>query len=133
MRGQDGPLPAALCSKEWKQPMALTSIPLNLIEDAREAFVDDSSLWLLKLGLALATVIELMQTAVQKWERLLYATGSALNHAKCFWYGIDWTFNANEGCKMNAMPLDEFEIKLMAGDDLTTFQTIERIPTMKGI
>ena len=53
-----------------------------------EAFVDDSSLWLLKLGLSLCTIIQLMQLGAQKWEHLLYATGGALNHAKCFWYGI---------------------------------------------
>ena len=98
-----------------------------------EAFVDDSSLWLLKWGLALANVINLMQAAAQKWERLLYATGGALNHAKCFWYGINWTFNANGGCKMNAMPPDEFDIKLMASNDLTMYHTIQWIPTMKGI
>ena len=74
-----------------------------------------------------------MQEAAQKWERLLYAMGGALNHAKCFWYGIDWKFNANGGCKMNEMPLDEFDIKLTAGNDLSTYHTIQRIPTTKGI
>ena len=59
--------------------------------------------------------------------------GGALNHAKCFWYGIGWTFNADGGCKMNAMPADDMEIKLMAGDDLTTYHTIQQIPTTKGI
>ena len=33
-----------------------------------EAFIDDSSLWLLKMGLTLCTVIQLMQSAAQKWE-----------------------------------------------------------------
>ena len=98
-----------------------------------EAFINDSSLWLLKLGLALATVINFMQASAQKWEHLLYATGGALNHTKCFWYGIGWTFNANGGCKMNAMPPDDMEIKLTAGDDLTTYHTIQWIPTTKGI
>ena len=74
-----------------------------------------------------------MQAAAQKWEQLLYAMGGALNHVKCFWYGINWTFNANGGCKMNEMPPDAFEIKLTAGDDLTTYHTIQQIPTMKGI
>ena len=58
-----------------------------------EAFVDDSSLWLLKMGLSLCTIVQLMQSGAQKWERLLYATGSALNHVKCFWYGIPWNFS----------------------------------------
>ena len=59
--------------------------------------------------------------------------GGALNHAKCFWYGIGWTFNANGGCTMSEMPPDELEIKLTAGDDLKMYHTIQRIPTTKGI
>ena len=99
-----------------------------------EAFINDSSLWLLKLALALASIINLMQASAQKWEHLLYAMGGALNHAKCFWYGIGWTFNANGGCKMNDMPVpDDLDIKLMARDDLTTYHTIQWIPTTKGI
>ena len=75
-----------------------------------------------------------MQASAQKWERLLYAMGGALNHVKCFWYGINWMFNANGGCTMNEMTVpDDPEIKLMAGDDLTTYHTIQRIPTTKGI
>ena len=34
---------------------------------------------------------------------------------------------------MNEMPPDELEIKLTAGDDLTTYHTIQQIPTAKGI
>ena len=98
-----------------------------------EAFVNDSSLWLFKLGLDLATVINFMQASAQKWEHLPYAMGGALNHAKCFWYGIRWTFNTNSGCTMNDMPPDNMEIKLTAGDDLRTYHTIQQIPTTKGI
>ena len=74
-----------------------------------------------------------MQEAAEKWEQLLYATGGALNHTKCFWCGIDWQFNANGGCKMTEITPDKFEIKLTAGDDLNSQHTIQRIPTMKGI
>ena len=59
--------------------------------------------------------------------------GGALNHAKCFWYGIAWKFNANGGCRMNEMPPDDYDIKLTAGDDLSTYHTIQWIPNMKGI
>ena len=79
-----------------------------------EAFVDDSSLWLLKLGLSLCTIIQLMQCSAQKWERLLYATGGALNHAKCFWYGIKWHFSANGKCTMQDLPdLEDPSINLL--------------------
>ena len=59
--------------------------------------------------------------------------GGALNHAKCFWYGITWKFNANGGCQMNAMPPDDYDIKLTAGDDLSMYHTIQQMPNMKGI
>ena len=76
-----------------------------------------------------------MQASAQKWERLLYATGGgALNHAKCFWYGITWIFNDNGGCKMQEQPApDEPDIKLTAGDDMTQYYTIQQMPTTKGI
>ena len=45
-----------------------------------------------------------MQAFAQKWERLLYATDGALNHAKCFWYGITWKFNEVSDCKMTNQP-----------------------------
>ena len=43
-----------------------------------ESFVDDATLWLLKLGLCLTLAITLMQTTAQRWERLLFATSGAL-------------------------------------------------------
>ena len=34
---------------------------------------------------------------------------------------------------MNDMPTDDYDIKLTAGDDLSMFHTIQRVPTTKGI
>ena len=39
----------------------------------------------------------------------------------------------NGGCKMNEMPPDDYDIKLTAGDDLSTHYTIQRTPNTKGI
>ena len=99
-----------------------------------KAFVDDSSRWLLKLGLALNTIIRYMQASDQKWERLLYATGGTLNHAKCFWYGIKWTFNDAGNRKMTNQPnTTESIIQLTAGNDMETYHTIQQMAMSKGI
>jgi hypothetical protein len=57
-----------------------------------EASIDDTTLWLLRLGWFLPLIVAMMQCMAQRWERLLYATGGALNRAKCYWYGISWQF-----------------------------------------
>ena len=31
-----------------------------------------------------------MQEMAQTWERSIFASGSALGYAKCFWWLIDW-------------------------------------------
>jgi hypothetical protein len=49
-----------------------------------EAFVDDTTLWLLRMGLFLAAAATMMQETAQRWERLLFATGGALNLNKFF-------------------------------------------------
>ena len=98
-----------------------------------EAFIDDSSLRLLKLGLSLCTVIQLMQYAAQKWEKLLYTTGGALNHAKYFWYGITWHFSVNGKCTIQDLPnSDEPSIQLTAGNDVTQKYTIQCMRASTG-
>jgi hypothetical protein len=44
-----------------------------------EAFVDDASLWTLRLGLLFHQLVQLMRHTAQRWERLLFVTGGALN------------------------------------------------------
>ena len=99
----------------------------------REAFVNDSSLWLLKMGLSLCTIIQLMQFAAQKWEQLLYATGGALNHPKCFWYGITWHFSVNGKCTMqDLLDPEDPTIQLTAGNDTTQKYMIQHMKTSTG-
>ena len=75
-----------------------------------------------------------MRDTTQKWEQLLYTMGGALNHAKCFWYGIVWNFNKNSGCKMVNDPTpDDPDITLTAGGDLNTHNIIQQMATQKGI
>ena len=73
-------------------------------------------------------------TFSKEMEHLLYATGDALNHAKCFWYGITWIFSDNRGCKMQDLPdPDDPDIQLPAGGNLDTKYTIQCMATSKGI
>jgi hypothetical protein len=96
-----------------------------------EAFVDDTSLWLLQLGLLLSAAIALMQVTAQCWERLLYATGGALNLAKCFWYGIEWTFTSAGEAQMISMTTGP-DIVLTAGATPDQPAILQRISTNEG-
>ena len=105
--------------------------PLRSSSRTGEAFVDDTSLWLLRLGMILTMAITVMQTSAQRWERLLYATGGALNLAKCFWYGIEWTFTPAGEPKM-VKTTDGPQITLTSGNDTDNPKIIQRISTTKG-
>ena len=96
-----------------------------------EAFVDDTALWLLKMGLLLAVVIDMMSSSAQRWERLLFATGGALNLLKCFWYGIAWYYTHTGEPKMHKIKDTDPIIQLTSGSDPVP-QTITRIEVTKG-
>jgi hypothetical protein len=98
-----------------------------------EAFVDDTSLWALRRGLLFALLIQMMCTTAQKWERLLYVTGGALNLLKCFWYGIQWTFTDAGIPRMQKSKADDPVIHLTSGADFQTSHTITRIEVTKGM
>jgi len=96
-----------------------------------EAFVDDTTLWILQMGLLLVTLINLMSISAQQWERLLFATGGALNLQKCFWYGIEWQFSPAGEPKMNKTHDDGPQITLTSGSNPTP-TIIQRIKVTKG-
>jgi hypothetical protein len=106
--------------------------PLRTINRTGEAFVDDTSLWLLRLGMMLAMAITLMQISAQRWERLLYATGGALNLSKCFWYGIEWTFTPTGAPKMTHTTDNGPPILLTSGADTDNPTIIQCISTSQG-
>jgi hypothetical protein len=98
-----------------------------------EAFVDDATLWALRLGITFALLIALMGKTAQQWERLLYATGGALNLMKCFWYGVNWAFTAAGAPKMQKIQEDDLPISLTSGADHVTTHDISRIEVTKGM
>jgi hypothetical protein len=84
------------------------------------------------MGMLLTFAIALMQTSAQRWERLLHATGGALNLAKCFWYGIEWQFTPTGEPKMvntTAGP----PILLHSSPNLDNPATIQRVSTATGM
>ena len=58
----------------------------------REAFVDDTGLWLTGTYpfTPPSTLVSTMQRVAQVWERLLFASGGALALQKCFYYLVHW-------------------------------------------
>jgi hypothetical protein len=97
-----------------------------------EAFVDDTTLWLLKLGLLLSAAVTLMQQTAQRWERLLHTTGGALNLNKCFWYGIAWYFTPAGEPKMTTGHDDGYSIHLQSSNGDGTSEPIQRFSNHRG-
>jgi hypothetical protein len=98
-----------------------------------EAFVDDTTLWALQRGILFARLIAMMRKTAQRWERLLYATGGALNLLKCFWYGIQWNFTDAGVPRMMKTQHGDLDIQLTSGVDFQTPHTIQRIEVTKGM
>ncbi len=86
--------------------------PTTTISAARplDGFVDDVACWINRFAeqiqrfmtqqyepeLSLQILIDIIHDATrlsQKWERLLWCTGGALNLEKCFYYVLHWTFD----------------------------------------
>jgi hypothetical protein len=105
--------------------------PNKTIQRTGEAFIDDTTLWLAKLGLYLPIIITLMQSMAQRWEKLLYATGGALNRAKCYWYGISWRFTDTGNPTIVTDPDTDMTIHLTSGSNPTPLP-IQRIPPNQG-
>jgi hypothetical protein len=55
-----------------------------------EAFVDDAGLGTNADGENHQQLILNLQTLAQRWEKLLFSTGGALNLSKCFWFSLSW-------------------------------------------
>lgn len=98
-----------------------------------EAFVDDASLWTACMGIFFITLVQTMCNTAQRWERLLYATGGALNLMKCFWYGVQWHFTDSGVPKMMRIKDDDPGIELTCGSNLQIKHSIKRIETTKGM
>jgi hypothetical protein len=105
--------------------------PNKTIKRTGEAFIDDTTLWLLRLGLYLPLIVTMMRSMAQRWEKLLYATGGALNRAKCYWYGISWHFADTGAPTMVTDPDPDMTIQLTSGSDPTPLP-IQQLPTNQG-
>jgi hypothetical protein len=72
--------------QQWYQPTWFPSPDPNIYTEWHgEAFIDDTTLWMILMQQALPIVLEEMQKKAQDWECLLWTSGSTLNMKKCFW------------------------------------------------
>jgi hypothetical protein len=55
-----------------------------------EAFVDDAGLGINEGSSDYKQLTNNLQTLAQRWEKLLFSTGGALNLSKCFWFLLSW-------------------------------------------
>jgi hypothetical protein len=98
-----------------------------------EAFVDNTTLWTVRLGQFFLTLVDMMCKTAQRWEWLLYAMGGALNLMKCFWYGMQWSFTPSGVPYMEKIKEADPDIALSSGADFDTTYNIQRIETTKGM
>jgi hypothetical protein len=85
--------------------MSTTVSPISreVIEFMGEIYVDDTNLLTFPLEECdMGAVLKRAQTNLDKWPRLLIATGGSLNPDKCYWYLISyvckegvWEYNRN--------------------------------------
>jgi hypothetical protein len=79
------------------------------------------------------SLVNMMCKTAQRWERLLYATGGALNLLKCFWYGVQWSFTAAGVPRMEKIKDNDPAIALSSGADFNKMYNIQHIETTKGM
>ena len=72
-----------------------------------EAFVGNTALWILRMGLMFMMLTNLMQQSAQRWARLIHVTSGALNLLKCFWYGIQWYYTSTGIPRMRKIQADD--------------------------
>jgi hypothetical protein len=93
-----------------------------------EAFVDDTALWILRMGLMFMMLTTLMQQSAQRWASLIHATGGTLNLLKCFWYGIHWYYTDSGIPRMRKSQADDPTINVSPGDNPSLTQSALKEP-----
>jgi uncharacterized membrane protein len=110
-------------------------LPYPTIKNCRrngKALVDDTALWTVQMGIFFLPLVNMMCMTAQRWERLIYATGGALNLLKCLWYGVQWSFTAAELPKMEKIKDDDPVITLSSGADFNKITTFSALKQQKG-
>jgi hypothetical protein len=90
-------------------------ISREVIEFMGEIYVDDTNLLTFPLEECnIGAVLKQAQTNLDKWLRLLIATGRSLNPDKCYWYLISyickegvWEYNRNDSSYKLSIPLPD--------------------------
>jgi hypothetical protein len=66
------------------------------------------------------------EKAAQKWERLLFTSGGALEMSKCLWYCLHWYWDADGREQATIFGKDGPELKITRGMDKEVRTAIER-------
>jgi hypothetical protein len=99
-----------------------------LIKFLGEIFVDDTDLLTMLQDISnAAEVLPIAQVNLDKWVRLLIATGGALNPSKCYWYMISYACRNGEWEYKNNMQ-HKLTILLPGGD----CKVISQLPITEG-
>jgi hypothetical protein len=99
-----------------------------------EGFIDDTTLWEVADNSApLSTVIARMTTKAQRWERLIWSSGGALNLDKCYLYLLTWKFNKKGDAHLAPLSGTPYNVSLTAGNVLDHPVPILRVAPNKGM
>lgn len=93
-----------------------------------DAYVDDTAIsFTSSSDSSFDDILLRLEVAAQKWERLLFYSGGALNLSKCSWLILHWTWHQGHPIMNTSSPTQK-EVKLVTQADLTTTTTINRAP-----
>lgn len=121
------------CLDTLPQPRFISPSPNFYCARHGEGFVDDTTLWEVAQNIPFAMVVSRMKTKAQRWERLIWSSGGALNLDKCFIYLLDWTFTKTGEAKLKPLNILPYNVDLTAGADLNNSVPIHRVPPTKGM
>jgi len=100
------------------------------IERWLDGFVDDTEIGMNNFwepNENIASLVASFQTAVQRWERLLFTSGGALELSKCLWYCMHWQWDAHGRAFVTNFGESGPSLRLTRGTNLEHTQTIRRL------
>lgn len=99
-----------------------------------EAFIDDTDLWVTSTTLAnnsISTIIEGITALLQRWHRILCATGGMLGFKKCFWFLIRFSWKRGKP-HMDTIAEAPGELRIFTDDERGEV-TIQRLEPSHGL
>jgi hypothetical protein len=104
------------CLESLPQPRFTSPRPDVYSSRHGEGFVDDTTLWEVDLNASTQTVVTRMTTKAQRWERLIWSSGGALNLDKCYLYLLEWTYSKTGIARLKPLKDMPYDVSLTAGN-----------------